>query len=185
MLDGLISTIFSNLLLIACILFVVRVKGNSRNQSRYEKHEREQYHEEPIYEEKQGFNYSHSYQRKYLFSRREKDAYWQLKGFTDAMSYQLFTKVRLFDLIEPIPGTRNYKGAQWKIQAKHLDFVICDKNLNVMVIVELDDDSHNRPDRQQRDYFVDTILSNNGYKVFRTRIVDADCLQALNHYINE
>ncbi len=135
-------------------------------------------------EAKTDYDYSYSYQRKSLLSKNETVAYHKLKSFTDSMDYQLLTKVRLFDLLEPKPETQNYKGAQWKIQAKHLDFVICDREINVIVIVELDDSSHDRADRKQRDYFVDAILGNNGYKIFHTRNIDENCLLALQNYID-
>ena len=42
-----------------------------------------------------------------------------------------------------------------KISQKHVDFVICDKNLRVLFAVELDDSSHNTADARKRDLFKD------------------------------
>lgn len=61
-----------------------------------------------------------------------------------------------------------YRSYFNKVQAKHVDFVLCDKKMVARIIIELDDSSHNRPDRQARDSFVDEILENVGYKVIHT-----------------
>ena len=86
----------------------------------------------------------------------------------------MLSKVRLFDLIEPLDKTD--KGAQWKIQAKHVDFVLCDKSLVARYIIELGDKSHERDDRIERDAFVLTVLRNCGYKVLITKNIDTDRL---------
>jgi len=77
-------------------------------------------------------------------------------------------KVRLLDIIEPRKGD-NYRSLMGKIQSKHVDFVICDQDLHIKAILELDDGSHDRKDRQDRDQFVDQILTSVGYKVIHTR----------------
>lgn len=46
-----------------------------------------------------------------------------------------------------------------KIDRKHVDFVLCDPaTLQPLVALELDDKSHKRPDRQERDAFVDQVF---------------------------
>ena len=74
-------------------------------------------------------------------------------------------------------------SALGKIQSKHVDFVICDQNLYIKAIVELDDKSHDQPDRQERDRFVDDVLTSVGYTVIRTRAVTEDTLLPLAQHI--
>ena len=52
------------------------------------------------------------------------------------------------------------RGKQTSIAstAKHLDFVICNKDLAPVVAIELDDASHDAEDREERDDFVDAVL---------------------------
>jgi len=46
-----------------------------------------------------------------------------------------------------------------KIDRKHVDFLLCDpKSMQPVVGVELDDSSHKRADRQERDAFVDRVF---------------------------
>ena len=112
-------------------------------------------------------DYSKSYQRKYLFSRNEKSEFRKLAEWAQNNNYYVFPKVRLLDIIEP--RTTNDKTLLWKIQAKHIDFLVCDKQLNVLFIIELDDGSHDRKDRAGRDEFVRQALRGAGYTLLQTR----------------
>ena len=69
--------------------------------------------------------------------------------------FEIFAMVRIADLIRVEKGSAN--GRKWlnKILAKHIDFVLCDPNsLEPILCIELDDASHSRPDRIERDKFV-------------------------------
>lgn len=71
--------------------------------------------------------------------------------------YAVFGKVRMGDVLKVLPrlGTKNAMIARSKIQQKHLDFVLCKKDtLEVVCCIELNDRSHERPDRVKRDNFV-------------------------------
>jgi hypothetical protein len=47
-----------------------------------------------------------------------------------------------------------------KIDRKHVDFLLCDPlTMRPLVGIELDDSSHQRPDRQARDAFVDSVFA--------------------------
>lgn len=120
------------------------------------------------------YDYSKGYKPKWLFSYNEKDAFSKIKNVTDELGLHLFAKVRLYDLVEPKQNVEKKQGHIFKIQAKHVDFVVCDKRLVAKAIIELDDASHDREDRKERDSFVDTVLANCGYKVLHTRAVMRD-----------
>lgn len=57
--------------------------------------------------------------------------------------------------------------------------------MNIKAIVELDDSSHNRQDRKERDDFVDLILRSVGYKVIHTKYIDYNILTEHNHHEKE
>lgn len=123
-------------------------------------------------------DYTHCYQKRYLLTKNEYQAFKNLKAILDKYQMIACPKVRLLDIVEPINGD-TYKGAMGKIQSKHVDFVICDKDLYVKGILELDDNSHNLPDRQERDLFVDTVLKNVGYKVVRVKAITEETIAEL------
>ncbi len=123
--------------------------------------------------------YKNKYQRRYLLTKNEYHEYKKLKYFVDMKGLIVCPKVRLLDLIEPRRGDPKHKTLLYKIQSKHVDFVICDQNLYVKAILELDDNSHDQTDRQKRDDFVDLILKDVGYTVIRTRSVTENTLDSI------
>lgn len=126
-------------------------------------------------------DYSHSYQRKYLLTKNEYHEYLKLRQYATERRLLVCPKVRLLDIIEPRKGEKNYKTLFYKIQAKHVDFVICDQNLRIKAILELDDNSHNQKNRKDRDTFVDQILTSVGYKVIRVRSITETTLDDLGN----
>lgn len=113
-----------------------------------------------------------AYQRAWLFTYNEKDAYNKLKPIADELGYTVFAKVRLLDLLEPVKGNPKYKTYFYKIQAKHVDFVLCDKKLVARYIIELDDGSHDTAERRERDKFVNEVVQSVGYQIIRVRAID-------------
>jgi hypothetical protein len=76
-----------------------------------------------------------------------------LKAVQD--DWEIFAMVRIADLLRVEKGTQHRRKWLNKILAKHIDFVLCDPgSLEPIVCIELDDPSHNRPDRIERDIFV-------------------------------
>lgn len=125
------------------------------------------------------FEYHGKYQKRYLLTKHEYSEYKKLKEYASKRDLQICPKVRLLDLIEPRRGEAQYKALFYKIQAKHVDFVICDQNLYVKAILELDDSSHDQADRKKRDEFVDTVLKDVGYKIIRTRSISETTLDEI------
>lgn len=75
--------------------------------------------------------------------------------------FRIMGKVRLGDIVKVKAGLDNKErqSAFNKIQSKHVDFVACDPNdLSIQFVIELDDKSHERDDRQDRDAFVDKVM---------------------------
>jgi hypothetical protein len=61
-----------------------------------------------------------------------------------------------------------YQTAFNRIQSKHLDFVVCGpSDLSIQFAVELDDSSHNKPSRQNRDAFLEQALAASEIPLFR------------------
>jgi len=76
--------------------------------------------------------------------------------------YRVFSKVRLADIVQPVKtgDNRAWYAAFGVIKSKHVDFVVCDPDiLEFRLVVELDDKSHERIDRAERDRKVDDILA--------------------------
>jgi len=72
--------------------------------------------------------------------------------------FHIMCKVRLADVITCT--SKNWKrGFGAAISQKHLDFVLCEKEtMRFVLAIELDDRSHERPERRRRDSFVNSAL---------------------------
>lgn len=82
----------------------------------------------------------------------------------------VMVKVRIADLIK-VRSTIKQKHF-WsyfsKISQKHIDFVLIDPtNFKTICLIELDDKSHLRLDRSNRDKFVNSIMEQTGIPLFR------------------
>ena len=78
-------------------------------------------------------------------------------------------KVSLGDLFYPKSGAFSTNQAyRNKIDRKHVDFLLCDpQTLRPVAGIELDDGSHSRPDRQERDRFLEQVFSGAGLPLLR------------------
>ncbi len=119
-----------------------------------------------------------AYKKRWLLTFNEKDAYRKLQACAKDVGYTVFSKVRLLDLLEPVSG-ENYRSYFYKVQAKHVDFVLLDEKLVARCIIELDDGSHDAKDRKERDAFVDAVVTSVGYKIIHTRAVTEDTISQI------
>jgi hypothetical protein len=81
-------------------------------------------------------------------------------------------KVSLSDLFY----VKSSNSSEWriytnKIDRKHVDFVLCNpQTMTLLVGIELDDKSHERADRRQRDDFVEGVFAAAGLPLLRVRV---------------
>lgn len=82
--------------------------------------------------------------------------------------YHVFTQVHLPTIMEHKVVGQNWKGAFSHINGKSVDFVICDKSyIKPLLAIELDDKSHERQDRIERDSEVERMLQEAGMPLIR------------------
>lgn len=114
-------------------------------------------------------DYAGLYQPRYLLTANEQSQYDRLQSTASKLRLTLFTKVRLADIISPIDGAKKWQTLFNKIQSKHVDFLMCDRRMKPVCVIEIDDRSHDKDDRKQRDKFVDFILKDVGIPTIRKR----------------
>lgn len=110
------------------------------------------------------------YIRKNLLTKNEWGFYKQLKPIADKLNLHILAKVRLADLVEVQKGLNNseWQTAFNRINKKHIDFVLCNpENLYPMLLIELDDSSHQQEKQKARDTFVESLYEKTGYKLLR------------------
>lgn len=130
-------------------------------------------------------DYREAYQAKQLLTKREYQEYLKLKQYADARNWMICPKVRLFDLVEPKRGAENRQTLINKVQSKHVDFVVCSQEMEVVCIIELDDKTHLRQNRMTRDQFVDDILKGTGYRIIHSWSIEPDIFDFLGEQTAE
>lgn len=116
-----------------------------------------------------------SYVKAQYLTPREKQFYPHLKEVADTLGYTVSLKSRLGDLVTGAHHQYSSEGATelGKVQRKHVDFVLFDpESMEAKLIVELDDTTHDRQDRVNRDVFIDNVLEGTGYKILHVYSAD-------------
>ncbi len=105
-----------------------------------------------------GFRPKYPYEaKKSLLTKAEFDFYKILKQAVPP-NISIAPKVRLADIVtcSDADWSRGYGS---KISSKHIDFVLYDTmTANIILTIELDDASHNRPERKKRDQFLNELM---------------------------
>ena len=112
------------------------------------------------------------YNKKLLLTKNEWNFYKGILPICSENNLHIIAKVRLADLVEIEKGLDKKQWQKYfnKIQNKHIDFVLCNpENLKVIALVELDDKSHNRQDRIERDNFINKLCQKVGYRLIRVK----------------
>jgi hypothetical protein len=124
------------------------------------------------------------YSRQFLLSRGEMAFY---RVLTRALPPGLVIcpKVRLADLIG-CSGDAWRAGYGGRIAGKHVDFVLADAGtLGIRLVIELDDRSHQRSDRRDRDMFVDCALDAAGIPILRVPAAAKYDVRHLTEHLEE
>lgn len=126
------------------------------------------------------------YQKKwYLLSPAERDFYQALCQALENR-YLIFTKVRLLDLLWLPQNLPNRQTHMNRVQAKHVDFVLCHpQTVAPALVIELDDASHRLPERQERDIFLNEVLQAAGIPLLRVPVRKSFSAPALRGQILE
>lgn len=76
-------------------------------------------------------------------------------------------KVRLADLLF-VSHTENFHAHFNRISPRHIDFLICEAStMRPVLAIEVDDSSHSRSDRIERDRFIDNAMAAAGFPLLR------------------
>ena len=102
------------------------------------------------------------YAKRSILSERELENYRNLYRAAAPLGLEVFTKVRLLDLLLPLDEFDDEKKSL--VWAKHVDFVVWSPPTNsVICVLELLDKTHYQPARKKRDAFVRQVLEDAGY----------------------
>ncbi len=126
------------------------------------------------------------YRRKDYFFSKAEASFFGVLNLAVGDQYFVFAKVRLADLLF-VPGrTPGWQGAFNRIQSKHVDFLLCQKNgVRPGLVIELNDGSHEEPDRRERDAFLEKALSGAGLSLLQVKAASSYNVNYLKSQIEE
>lgn len=108
--------------------------------------------------------------KKYLLTKTEVDFLNFLEKAV-AGQYVIVPQVRLIDLFYLKGAGRNYMSYRGKIDRKSVDFVLLEReNMSPVLAIELDDHSHDREKRKERDEFVNRVFETAGLPLVRFKV---------------
>lgn len=106
-----------------------------------------------------------------ILTERERAFYRILKPIADSLELQICPKVRVADIVSIKKGTRDWQKWFNKIRSKHVDFLLCDYDMNIVLIIELDDRSHETERAKKNDALKNAIF---GDRLLRIRSLKED-----------
>lgn len=111
-----------------------------------------------------------------ILTERERSFYHILKPIADKLELQICPKVRVADIVSIKKGTKDWQKWFNKIRSKHVDFLLCDYDMNIVLMVELDDSSHETERAKKNDEFKNRLF---GERLVRIRSLKEDVEGAL------
>ena len=101
----------------------------------------------------------YQYKKKDFFMSKPEHELYKVLINAVGEKYYVFPQVHLPSIIDNKVVGQNWKSAFKHINQKSVDFVLCDKDyISPKLAIELDDRTHNRQDRIERDIEVERIL---------------------------
>jgi ssDNA-binding Zn-finger/Zn-ribbon topoisomerase 1 len=120
-----------------------------------------------------------------FLTEAERSFYFTLKVFLENKAV-ICPKVSLKDIIfiNKCVG-KDYMKYFGKIAKKHVDFILCEPlTMKTICGVELDDSSHSKANRQQRDVFVDKVFEAANFKLVHIPLKNAYSFDELKNIIS-
>jgi hypothetical protein len=104
-----------------------------------------------------------------LLTKNEQQFYKTLK-LVVGDKFVILSMVRLADIFSVKSGKKYYSYLE-RITQKHVDFLLCEHNSFKPIIgIELDDNTHLKPDRKKRDIFVNKVFGASGLPLLHIKV---------------
>lgn len=132
----------SNIVIFALILIVIAQKTKS---SKWDKTDENATSYNPKFGAK-------VYQKKYLLTKTEYRFWIILNSYVKKYDLSICPKVRMEDFVQVKESdTKMRQRYRGYIKSRHVDFLLCDNQLNILAAIELDDKSHDTKNAKKVD----------------------------------
>lgn len=120
------------------------------------------------------------YAARHILTKREYRFYLLLREVADEYHYLICPKVGVKDLLS-VTDQRHYMKYFHMIAQNHVDFVVCDHDLRVLFVIELDDSTHETRDARKRDHLKNKAFAATGIPLKRITEIDKKQIRKLFH----
>lgn len=107
----------------------------------------------------------------------------ELKNITDKYNLIILPQIQLQRIFKTY--NKNDVKSFNKIKSKSIDFAIVDQNYNYKIFIELDDYTHNRKKRIERDNFINKLFNNYNLILIRIKVSNKYNLEEIENIIKE
>lgn len=98
------------------------------------------------------------YRKRWSFMNKSEASFFQILSRELNSEFYIFPKTRIADIIKTVDGD-GYYARRNRVLPKHIDFLICSKNFEPLMAIEVDGSSHDSLNRRERDGEVDAIFN--------------------------
>ena len=135
------------------------------------------------------YNFKDYYEpKRYIITKNELNFYKSLMEVASELNLVVFSQVSLYNIIHTKKGLDKYTKEKFfrKISQKSIDFVLADpENCRIKLCIELDDNTHQLPDRVERDNFINELFRQLEIDLLRYPVYDNYYKQTLKKRIIE
>lgn len=133
---------------------------------------------------KQESQKKYPYEKKWLLTKAEYAFYKILKKKCDQRNIIICPKVRMEDFLN-VTDKKNISKYRGYIKSRHIDFMLCNKNLYLLAGLELDDSSHDHPKARIIDEFKNNVFQAIQIPLFRVKTTDGNYELKIEEILNE
>lgn len=112
---------------------------------------------------------TYPYEKKLILTKTEYKFYKELNTVFTPDKFNICPKMRMEDFLN-VTDKQNLMKYRGYIKSRHIDFIICDKNLHMLAGIELDDKSHNTEKAIKTDDFKDNVFKKINIPLYRIKV---------------
>lgn len=160
--------IFVGVLVIVCFILVAKYGSTKKEIKKIEENKENEIKNLEVIEEKDEEEFINTQESNNKFpyvlsdsvmSNKELKFFNALEPIARESNLKIIAKMRLADIVKVPKNTYDYIRWFNYIKAKHVDFILCDSEMKVKLVIEVDDYTHQYDNRKKRDEFVDKIFN--------------------------
>lgn len=181
------------LLIIALIVYIIkkRTKNTNKEYNKYNTYNgwKNQQNKYKAPNQKEIDIIKQNYIQTAMLTPTEQVFYNQLKEALKHYDVEIHYKIRLADIFKVKYRNKYYETNFSRIMAKHIDFIVADKNkAEAIIAIELDDASHEKEESYKNDTFKNILFEASDIRLHRIKVQPiydfTELKQMLKSYLN-